>query len=190
MRPAPRRLVWEGAHLRPYRLGKVGQDTGIEGIGLGQLPCSSGKVSHLARVYHCHGQRGSQQLCHHWRLQTAHGFQHHERYLGLLDAPDERGDPRSSLLTRPESDTGRVAKSRRSLEASTPSNVAGNTSDLLQPLAAVVQPCTDARCDTGNCSGFSGEAGRGVTTRLSRGRYDPGCNGLSRPHHAFPQLYL
>jgi hypothetical protein len=50
--------VRQGPGCRTHRLGKMGQDPGIEGICLGQLPGGFGKVASLAGIDHCHGQSG------------------------------------------------------------------------------------------------------------------------------------
>ena len=69
--------VPQRAHRRTDRLGEMRQHLGIQGIGLGQPAGGSGKIAHLARIDHHHGQGRCRKRGHHGHLQPSGGFQHH-----------------------------------------------------------------------------------------------------------------
>jgi hypothetical protein len=51
-----RLLLRSGPGSRAYRLGEVGEDMGIDPVGLGQTACRAGEVTCLAGIDHRHGQ--------------------------------------------------------------------------------------------------------------------------------------
>jgi hypothetical protein len=86
--------VRERTRRRPYRLGKVGHGTGIEAIGLGQLPSRFRKVPDWAGIHHHEGQGRRRQCRHHGPVVAARGFEHNERGLYGLEPGDEGRNPR------------------------------------------------------------------------------------------------
>ena len=60
----------------PHRLGKVREDVGVQGVGLGELPSSSGEVPHLPGIHHGHRQVGAGQFSRQGHLYPTGGFQH------------------------------------------------------------------------------------------------------------------
>jgi hypothetical protein len=75
----PGRLVRQGAHRRPDRLGEAGDRPGVQAVGLGQPAHGAGEGTDLARVDH----RDRQACCRQGRgeadLQAAGGLEHDER---------------------------------------------------------------------------------------------------------------
>ena len=57
---------------------KVSQHPGIQGIGLGQLPRRLSKISHLARVHHCHRYTSHSEGGCDRQFNTSSGFQDHK----------------------------------------------------------------------------------------------------------------
>jgi hypothetical protein len=71
----PRRFVGQWAHLWLGRLGEVGDDGSIDGIGLGTLPDRLGEGADLRRIDDHHRQARSGQCGRRDRLEAAGGLQ-------------------------------------------------------------------------------------------------------------------
>ena len=84
--------VCQGPWGRPHSLGEVGQDQGINGVGLGQFPHSLGKVSDLARVDDGYGQISQSQLSGQGQLQGAGSLQDYADWLESRQMPDQLGN--------------------------------------------------------------------------------------------------
>jgi hypothetical protein len=79
-------------------LGKVGQDIGIDAIGLGQLARGSGKVSDLTGVDDGQSKLCTDQCSGHRSFQIASGLQHNQSRLEATEPLDQGID--SSLVVR------------------------------------------------------------------------------------------
>lgn len=82
-------LILEHTYLRPDRLGKGGQDQGVDLVGLGETSASFGVVTHLTRIDHRYGQSCNRQGTGELGLKAARRFHH-----------DQRGPERSPALTQ------------------------------------------------------------------------------------------
>jgi hypothetical protein len=86
---------------RAPRRRTVGDGTGIEGIGFGQLPGGVCKVPALTGLDHYDGSGRRRQRGHHSALIAPRGFEHTERWSDLLEAGDSGGTPRRIVRDRP-----------------------------------------------------------------------------------------
>jgi len=82
-------LVGQRARLRANRFSVVGQDRGIDAIGLGQLSSGLGEVSDLAWVNHGHRDLGANQSRHDLTFKTTGGFQDDQAWLKFLQVLDQ-----------------------------------------------------------------------------------------------------
>src|SRR3990172_5539102 len=92
--------------------------------------------------------------------------------------------PSASLLTDQDLLSGTWATSSRLLDTSMPTNVVDGV--LTAPFGffrrALARPCKIRAWCPLQLFGLPRLVGWGVTTRLSHGLRNPGCDGLSRPH--------
>ena len=86
--------IRQGAQRRAQHLGEVRQHLGIEGVGFGQLPRGFGKIAHLPRVDHDDRHPRGRQDPRDRDLQSAGGFQDHERRGRCLQAFEDLCKPR------------------------------------------------------------------------------------------------
>ena len=173
-----------GAHGRLDRRGEAREHLGIERVRLRQDAVGAGKVAHLARVDHRHGQTGGAEGGHHRLLVAAAGLQHEARHgWQRAHAADQGGVAGRVLATRQAGPVGWTATSRWSRATSMPTYGAAAI-PLSSPCVLASRPALWIRARSGgpgNCSG-SGPALRAGTTPLSHGlARDPGLIGLSRP---------
>jgi hypothetical protein len=79
----------------------VGDGTGIEDIGFGQLPGGFRNVPDLTGIDHDEGEGRRRQRGHHSALGAPRGFEHNELWSALLEACGQGGNPRLIVRDRP-----------------------------------------------------------------------------------------
>ena len=84
------RLVRQGTHRRPDRLGEMSDRLGIQAVGLGQSAHRPREAADLARVDHRHRQGSRGQGRGEADLQAAGGLEHDQRRLKGEQALDQR----------------------------------------------------------------------------------------------------
>ena len=117
----PRRLVRQRPRLGLGRFGEVGDDRGIDRIGLGALPERLGEGADLGRIDDHDRQSGRRQRRRHDGLEAAGGLQRDDvRRQAAAAVPSAApGRPRCARPTN-ASPLGRTATSRRSFDTSIP----------------------------------------------------------------------
>ena len=73
-----RGVIGQGSGGWAHRLGKVGQHLGVQRIGFGQFPRSTGEVPHMPGVNYCYGQLGRSQFSRQDHFHSTGSFQHHQ----------------------------------------------------------------------------------------------------------------
>ena len=116
----PRGFVGQGPRLGPGRLGEVGDDGGIDRIGLGTLADRLGEGADLGRIDDDDRQPCSRQRRRRDGLEAAGGFQSDERGSQRLEPFTSSSRPPALRSTANTSPLGRTATSRRSLATSMP----------------------------------------------------------------------
>ena len=101
-------------------LGKMRQDSRIDGIGLGQPSGRLGEVTHLARIDDRHPQLGEGQRRGHQPFQATGGLQHNQVRATACRRSTNAAMPVSSLLLCHACPLGRTATSRVALLTSMP----------------------------------------------------------------------
>ena len=84
------RLVRQGTHRWPDRLGEMSDRLGIQAVGLRQPAQRTGEAANLARVDHPHRQAGRGEGAGNADLQAAGGLEHDQRRLKGEQALDQR----------------------------------------------------------------------------------------------------
>jgi len=82
-------LVGSGARLGPHALGKLGEDGGIEGVGLGESSEGFGEVAPLAGMGHDDGKAGFCEGGDRHTFEAPGGFEHDERRAEGAESRDE-----------------------------------------------------------------------------------------------------
>jgi transposase len=98
--------IRQGMGSGPDRLGEVGQDLGIQSVGLSQPASGSSKVSDLAGIDHGQGQPCCRQGTSHRHLEAARGLQHHQFWVELSQSLDYLSDSRSIISRGPDHSGG------------------------------------------------------------------------------------
>jgi len=94
----PAGRVRQSTNLWVNHFGEVGQDIGVDAVGLGQLARGSGEVSHLTGVDDGQRETSTDQRSGYRSFQIAGGFQHDQNRLESTQPLDQRFD--SSLVVR------------------------------------------------------------------------------------------
>ena len=166
-----RLLVGQVAGLRPDRLGVVGQDTGVDGVGLRMLADRAGKVADPARLDDPDRHSGLGEGHDRRPLQPAGRLKQDQGRGRRLEPTNERGDPLGAvgqaefLAIGPRGD---VEMGLGDIDADESEHGFHERSPGFRRTTSRHGPALPIRFDPGDCSGSSpGETA--TTTKLSHG---------------------
>lgn len=92
LRKALRRLARQRPRLGADRLSEVGDQLGVEPVGLGEPPGGAREGSHLGRIDHRQRQPGPGDPGRHGDLETARGLEHDEHRIDRSEPVHQRRD--------------------------------------------------------------------------------------------------
>ncbi len=167
----------------PHRFGELGQNGGIEGVGLRELARRLREVAHLPRVDHHHGQAGRRERPDQGELEPAGGFQDNQGRCPLLQATADRGGAACIV----GGDPPLAARAQGGIHALFGDINTDEQGRILHDGLLLCGPVLQMRAaDPDNCSGSTGE-GRD-DPRYCSVSDDPDPIGLSRPSDSLQTL--